>query len=295
MKTTRHAYAAALLLCAPPLAWAAAATPLTPEQTFDLYAQVLLEDDATAARTLNAALRPAFASKDAVTLTPGELATALAAPLQALLARQEGADRASATVTELISTTLHQTRCRARHAQLRDNTAVDGATIAAVTFSCQVPTLDSLRPLFDAGLREDSAENLKRFTDAYLAALRDGPRHALTGEIDLYPAKGNGYWYSGNLDNLVSPVVDALLPFNTWSQAAAAEAAPKVTGVPTCDLLLAQHRQCIAKIAPEQSSGVDAMAEELKTKALTMSPEAMTRECKALRSMAEAMWGDDCG
>jgi hypothetical protein len=36
------------------------------------------------------------------------------------------------------------------------------------------------------------------------------------------------------------------------------------------------------------------MADELKAKAATSTPAAMTQECKALRSMAEAMWDDDC-
>ena len=55
MKTTCLALAAALL-CTPALAIAAPATTLSPEQTFDLYARVLLEDDAAAARTLNLSL-----------------------------------------------------------------------------------------------------------------------------------------------------------------------------------------------------------------------------------------------
>lgn len=59
-------------------------------------------------------------------------------------------------------------------------------------------------------------------------------------------------------------------------------------------LLLQQHRQCVAKIAPEQLNGVDAMADELRDKAQTQSVEAMVQECKALRSIAEMMWTDAC-
>lgn len=294
MMTTSRLLALPLLLCAPLLATAAPAAGLTPEQTFDLYARVLLEDDAGAARTLNDALRPAFDGKDAVTPAHGELAGAMAAPLQSLLAKQAGGARDSAAVPALMAANLRQTRCRATHAKVRDNTYVDDAKIASVSFTCQVTVLDALRPLFSAGLRDDSAENLKRFTDAYLLALRDAPRRELSGRLDLHPAKDNGYWYSGNLDALVSPVVDAVLPFNAWRQDALADAAPKVTGVPACDLLLLQHRQCIANTAPDQLPGVEAMADELKAKAATSTPAAMTQECKALRSMAEAMWDDDC-
>lgn len=77
-------------------------------------------------------------------------------------------------------------------------------------------------------------------------------------------------------------------------QDAQAANAPKVTGVPGCDLLLQQHRSCVAKIAPDQISGVDAMAEELKAKAKVKSADEMTQECKALRPIAEMMWTDAC-
>ena len=48
------------------------------------------------------------------------------------------------------------------------------------------------------------------------------------------------------------------------------------------------------RIAPDQISGVDAMAEELKAKTQVMSAEEMTQECKSLRPMAEMMWTDEC-
>ncbi len=50
----------------------------------------------------------------------------------------------------------------------------------------------------------------------------------------------------------------------------------------------------MAKIAPDQISGVDAMAEELKAKAQVKSTDEMTQECKALRPIAEMMWTDEC-
>lgn len=50
----------------------------------------------------------------------------------------------------------------------------------------------------------------------------------------------------------------------------------------------------MAKIAPDQISGVDAMAEELKAKAQVQSADEMTQECKALRPIAEMMWTDAC-
>lgn len=59
-------------------------------------------------------------------------------------------------------------------------------------------------------------------------------------------------------------------------------------------MLLQQHRSCVALIAPEQISGADAMAEELKAKAQVLSPEEMTQECKALRPIAQMMWTDEC-
>ncbi|KAG1320379.1 hypothetical protein G6F63_014288 [Rhizopus arrhizus] len=58
MKTPIRTLLASALLCAPAFATAAPAT-LSPEQAFDLYARVLLEDDAAATGTLNDALKPA--------------------------------------------------------------------------------------------------------------------------------------------------------------------------------------------------------------------------------------------
>lgn len=291
---TRHVLATSLLLCMPLLATAAAPAPLTPEQTFDLYARVMLEDDAAAARTLNDALRPAYDGQDPIDFNKGAFATALASPLQGLLTAAGTDDARIKAMPAVVAANLGKTHCRAQRSTLRDNDAVDGAKIATVDFSCQVTALDDLRPLFDASVANNTPAGLKRFTDAYVAALSSGPRREVLGTVDLYPAKDNGYWYSGNLDALVAPVVDALLPFDAWQQDAAAKDAPTVTGVASCDLLLQQHRQCVAKIAPEQLNGVDAMAEELKDKAQTQSVEAMVQECKALRSIVEMMWTDAC-
>ena len=291
---TRHVLATSLLLCMPLLATAAAPAPLTPEQTFDLYARVMLEDDAAAARTLNDALRPAYDGQDPIDFNKGAFATALASPLQGLLTAAGTDEARIKAMPAVVAANLGKTHCRAQRSTLRDNDAVDGAKIATVDFSCQVTALDGLRPLFDASVADNTPAGLKRFTDAYVAALSSGPRREVLGTVDLYPAKDNGYWYSGNLDALVAPVVDALLPFDAWQQDAAAKDAPTVTGVASCDLLLQQHRQCVAKIAPEQLNGVDAMAEELKDKAQTQSVEAMVQECKALRSIVEMMWTDAC-
>ncbi|MCF7749453.1 hypothetical protein KQ945_01745 [Bacillus subtilis subsp. subtilis] len=294
MLKTRLPLAASLLLCAPLLASAAAPLPLTPEQTLDLYAQVMLEDDAAAARTLNDALRPAFDGQDPIEFNQGSFATALAAPLQGLL-KVAGSDAASIeAMPATLAANLGKTRCRAQRSTVRDNASVDGAKVATVEFTCQVTALDGLRPLFDASLEANDPASLKRFMDAYVAAVRSGTRQPLSASIDLYPAKDNGYWYSGNLDKLVAPVVDALLPFEAWQREVAAMDAPTITGVASCDLLLQQHRSCVATIAPEQLNGVAVMADELKAKARVMTPLQMSQECKALRSLAEAMWTDQC-
>jgi len=284
----------AIALAAPPAVSAAAPTPLPPEQTVDLYAQVMLEDDAAAARTLNDALRPAFNGQGPVDVNKGAFATALAAPLQSMLALA-GSDAASIeAVPSIVAQNLGSTHCRATHSTLRDNAYVDGAQVANVAFTCSVTALDSLRPLFDVGVAENTPASLKRFLDAYLVALRTAPRRELTGSIDLYPAKDNGYWYSGNPDALLSPVMAALLPFDAWQQEATAQGAPAITGVAACDALLQQHRRCVARTAPDQLPGVDAMAAALKEKAALATPEAMAQECKALRPVAEARWDTSC-
>lgn len=293
MKTPIRTLLASTLLCAPLSAGAAPAT-LTPEQTFDLYARALLEDDTSATRTLNDALKPAFEGQDSLTPERGALAKGLAEPWHAMLAAS-GSQVDVAAVEAMYAKALLDTKCRTSKSVIEDNEYVDDEKLARITFACQVPDLGKVRPLFAASLADDASPATRRqFTEAYTQALQGGPRQSVTGTFTLYPAKDNGYWYSSNFDDLVGTVVGALAPFEDWMQDAEAASAPKVTGVPGCDLLLQQHRSCVSKIAPDQISGVDAMAEELKAKAKVKSAEEMTQECKALRPIAEMMWTDEC-
>ena len=264
----------------------------TPTRT--LLASVLLEDDAAATRTLNDALKPAFEGQDAVTPNPGALAKALAEPWQTVLA-STGAKVDAAATEALYAKALRDSKCRATKSVIEDNEYVEDQKLARISYSCQLPDLGKVRPLFAASLADDASPAArKQFTDAYAQALQTGARVPVSGTFTLYPAKDNGYWYSGNFDDLVGTVAGALAPFEDWMQDAQAANAPKVTGVPGCDLLLQQHRSCVAKIAPDQIGGVDAMAEELKAKAKVQSSDEMTQECKALRPIAEMMWTDAC-
>ncbi len=217
MKTPLRTLLASALLAAPLLASAAPAT-LTPEQAFDLYARVLLEDDAAATRTLNDALKPAFDGQDAVTPNPGALAKALAEPWQVVLA-STGAKADAATSEALYAKALRDSKCRASKSVIEDNEYVDDQKLARITFSCQVPDLGKVRPLFAASLAADaSPASRKQFTDAYTQALQSGARVPVSGTFTLYPAKDNGYWYSGNFDDLVGTVTGALAPFEEWMQ-----------------------------------------------------------------------------
>ncbi len=291
MKTPLRTLLASALLCAP--VFATAAPALTPEQSLDLYARVLIEDDAAAARTLNDALRSAHNGEDAITPTPGALAKALAEPWMALQA-SVGAKADAAATEALYASVLKASKCRATGSSVEDNEYVDGQKIATVEFSCQVANLDSVRPLFTASMQNPEPANSTRFIDAYTQALKSGTQRTVTGSQKLYSGAEQAYWFSGSFDELVTPVLEAVAPFQLWMEDAQAASAPKVTGVPGCDLLLQQHRSCVAKIAPDQISGVDAMAEELKAKAQVLSADEMTQECKALRPIAQMMWTDEC-
>lgn len=189
---------------------------------------------------------------------------------------------------------LKASTCRATGSSIEDNEYVDDQKIATVEFTCQVANLDSVRPLFSASMQHPEPANSTRFIEAYTQALNSGSQRTVKGSQKLYSGAGQAYWFSGSFDELVTPVLEAIAPFQAWMEDAEAASAPKVTGVPGCDLLLQQHRSCVAKIAPEQLSGVDAMAEELKDKAQVLSADEMTQECKALRSIAQMMWTDEC-
>jgi len=291
MKTPIRTLLASSLLCAP--LFATAAPALTPEQSLDLYARVLIEDDAAAARTLNDAMRSAHNGEDAVTPTPGALAKALAEPWMALQASVGG--KADEAATEaMYAKVLKASTCRATGSSIEDNEYVDDQKIATVEFTCKVVDLDSVRPLFTASMQNPEPANSTRFIDAYTQALKNGTQRTVKGSQKLYSGAGQAYWFSGSFDELVSPVLEAIAPFQVWMEDAEAASAPKVTGVPGCDLLLQQHRSCVAKIAPDQLGGVDAMAEELKANAQVKSAEEMTQECKALRPIAQMMWTDEC-
>ncbi|HDS1037210.1 TPA: hypothetical protein QDZ42_000192 [Stenotrophomonas maltophilia] len=291
MKTPLRTLLASALLCAP--VFASAAPALTPEQTLDLYARVLVEDDAAAARTLNDSMRAAHNGEDVLTPTPGGLAKALAEPWMALQASIGG--KADAAQTEaLYAKVLKASKCRATGSSIENNEYLDDQKVATVEFTCQVVDLESVRPLFTASMAEDDAQARPRFVEAYTQALKSGATRPVKGTQTLYSDANQTYWSSGSFDNLITPVLEAIAPFQVWMEDAEAAKAPKVTGVPGCDLLLQQHRSCVAKIAPAQISGVDAMAEELKAKAQAQSAEAMTQECKALRPIAEMMWTDEC-
>ena len=133
-------------------------------------------------------------------------------------------------------------------------------------FTCQVTDMSSVRPLFEESLSETPA-SLKNFFDGYSVTMRGGARREVSGRINLHTANSQGYWHIVSLDDLLDPVFNAMAPFDEWSRDAADAKAPKVTGVPSCDLLLQQHHDCGANGAPDQLPGVDAMAEELKAKA----------------------------
>jgi|GEM_PF-152868 len=296
MKTPLRTLLASALLGAPVLCapmFATAATALTPEQTLDLYARVLIEDDAAAARTLNDTMRSAHDGKDAVTPTPGALAKALAEPWMALQARVGGTPDAAATEA-LYAKVLKASTCRATGSSIEDNEYVDDQKIATVDFTCKVVDLASVRPLFTDSMTSEDPASRTRFIEAYTQALKSGTQRTVKGSQKLYSGAEQAYWFSGSFDELVTPVLESIAPFQLWMEDAEAASAPKVTGVPGCDLLLQQHRRCVAKIAPEQISGVEAMADELKAKAQVKSADEMTQECKALRPIAQMMWTDEC-
>nr|WP_231109293.1 hypothetical protein [Stenotrophomonas maltophilia] len=171
MKTPIRTLLASTLLCAPLLAGAAPAT-LTPEQTFDLYARALLEDDTSATRTLNDALKPAFEGQDSLTPERGALAKGLAEPWHAMLAAS-GSQVDVAAVEAMYAKALLDTKCRTSKSVIEDNEYVDDEKLARITFACQVPDLGKVRPLFAASLADDASPATRRqFTEAYTRRCR---------------------------------------------------------------------------------------------------------------------------
>ncbi|WP_216074272.1 hypothetical protein, partial [Acinetobacter baumannii] len=68
----------------------------------------------------------------------------------------------------LYAKALRDSKCRATKSVIEDNEYVEAQKLARISYSCQVPDLGKVRPLFAASLADDASPAArKQFTDAY--------------------------------------------------------------------------------------------------------------------------------
>lgn len=306
----RLSFSALLLSCLsafvlPASAMAQPASP-TPEQTFQLYVRAFLHFDMDAARTLNDALRPLHEGRDALDLEAGEALARLfrnGVPAGLLPLPPEGtrndADPSGEKTAQLgqrvanaLYQTLTTTPCTVENTMVHPPESGEEGYMATLAYTCAVPDATGARDAFQALLGGFSFERMSAFTEAYTLALQGSHDKGVRGEFRLSAPSSVGPWYhvhGRDLEKLLSSLMEALTPFQDLIEQDAAKKVPALTGVPACDLLLARHRGCVARRAPDQLPGVDEMAAELKAEAAGKDVEYMSGKCRALRPITEAM------
>jgi len=278
----------------------------TPEQTFQLYVRALLHFDMGAARTLNDALRPLHEGRDALDLEAGEALARLfrnGVPAGLLPLPPEGtrndADPSGEKTAQLgqrvanaLYQTLTTTPCTVENTMVHPPESGEEEHMITLAYTCPIPDATGARDAFQALLAGFSFERMSTFTEVYSLALQRSRDTAVRGELRLSAPSSSGPWHpddSRDLEKLLSSLMEALAPFQDLIEHAAAREVPTVTGVAACDLLLARHRGCVARSAPDQLPGVDEMAAQLKAQAASNDVEYMIGQCRALRRITEAM------
>lgn len=264
------------------------------EQVFDLYVCVLLEDDVVVMCMFNDVLKLVFEGQDVVIFNLGVLVKVLVEFWQIVLV-SIGVKVDVVVIEVLYVKVLCDLKCCVIKSVIEDNEYVEDQKLVWIIYSCQLFDLGKVCLLFVVSLVDDVSLVLcKQFIDVYVQVLQSGVCMLVSGIFILYLVKDNGYWYSGNFDDLVGIVVGVLVLFEDWMQDVQVVNVLKVIGVFGCDLLLQQYCVCVVKIVLDQISGVDVMVEELKVKVKVKLVEDMMQECKVLCLIVEMMWIDEC-
>jgi len=204
------------LLLSIPLIADAAPQRLSPEQAFDLYAMVLLENNARAAYALRAA-RP----KDSL-LTDEALSRlmGLVPSMVEQVAKEVPGTNIPASLAaeygELIVATYARSRCRATGRGAGSDRPAAGSNSdseVTVTFSCQVPTWDTNSgKLSDPVVRQRMLEDDAFAIRLLVEGLRDAPTHTITGTASITGSAATGYFPEGLQIPTFGLVIQSVLP-----------------------------------------------------------------------------------
>ncbi|TFZ47281.1 hypothetical protein E5C33_02810 [Stenotrophomonas maltophilia] len=274
-----------LLLGAPLTATAAHAAALSLEETFETYVQVIVHGDMPSKEKLRHHLR-AFANSDSVEVTVNAIdalqlpkvafnGTAMEPVASALEMRQKAM---SCTITDITRETVHST------------------SQATVAYRCAFPDLSGFFSIYrDAQKRRadvgDDPEHAKALFAAFANALRDAPDHSHEGSTVFLQSAAGGHWMALDLPLLGTALLQQVLPFDAWNTRIEAEAVPVVTGVPTCDLMMAAQLRFFARHHPQSPFlGNGVLQRNLLKRVEGMSDAEATRDCQIVHERNRGLW-----
>ena len=274
-----------LLLGTPLTAVAAQPAALSLEDTFDAYVQVILHGNATSKEALRKRnLLPEINDGAEVIVDPLDVlqlpkaafnGTAMEPVSRALEMRQK---TLSCTITSI-------TRQK-----------VDSMPQATVEYRCAFPDLSGFFSTYrDAQKRRvvvgEDPEDAKALFVSFASALRDAPDRSHQGSAVFLQRPDNGAWVSTNLPLLGNALLQQALPFDTWNTRIEAESVPTVTGIPTCDLMMAAELRFIARHHPQTPSlSNGALQGHLVERVKGMSDEEATGYCRMVHERNRELW-----
>ncbi len=276
---------AILLLGAPLSAAAAHPAALSLEETFETYVQVIIHGDTPSKEKLRHHLR-AFSNSDSVEVTVNAI-DALLLPKAAF----------NGTAMEPVASALEM-RQKALSCAITDITreTVHSTSQATVAYRCAFPDLSGFFPTYrDAQKRRadvgDDPEHAKTLFVAFANALRDAPNRPHEGSAVFLQAPDNGHWMPLDLPSLGTVLLQQVLPFDAWNTRIEAESVPVVTGIPTCDLMMAAQLRFFARHHPQSpflSNGE--LQRNLLKRAEGMSEVDATRDCQIVHERNRELW-----
>ncbi|MGN7833058.1 hypothetical protein ACTJI2_15765 [Pseudoxanthomonas sp. 22568] len=297
-----------LMVAAWPLA-AKDAVPPSPAETFQLYIRTFLRFDTEAARTLQDAIEPRYGA--GIVPKPEDVAAMAALvrsggvpgfPTQAEVAGsgEDPVEKKIMQSMQLISAPLYDTftsvACTVGDVTITSPGEPAEGKVATFAYTCLVPDVSRTHEAFQAAMNEPSPERMEAFANTYIAALK-GPRNSrVEGTFTLSAATVDGPWYDPDRDfiSVLYALQMAMVPFADLHEETEVAKVPPLTGVPICDVLIARHRACMTRRAPDALPVVEEMADELEQMSAFRDARDMTRHCKTLHLLLQTQWGPEC-
>lgn len=273
-----------------PIAQAQASRPLSPAETFDLYAALITRNDADARTALKASFGEAGRQDEEVELLAALSLFSNEMPsIMGAMASAAGMGDAATAVAPAIQARLDKLRCVATG---QTAPAGDALKTAAVDFQCNYPDLSSLKDRFRSARQEGGqpGPQLRAFVAAYTTAMANAPDLTHRGTATFVRDGRDRMWVGTNLEQLHGFFLEAFMPFTRWDTAMAAESVPAITGIASCDLLLDGHRTQTLRTAPGDIAATVALESDYQQRAEHGDRDLLAVHCSALHAQWKEAW-----